>query len=151
MASTLVLLRHGESTWNRRTCSPAGTTCRCRPKGEAEAEARAHDRPRPSWVDIVHTSVLTRAVQTANLALATLGQPWLDVRRSWRLNERHYGVLQGRNKQQTAATYGDEQTHVWRRCTTCRPRRSGPTARAPAQRPSLRPSGPGPPSGPPSA
>ena len=67
------------------------------------------------WFDTSHTSLLTRAVDTANLALAELGQPWLPVRRSWRLNERHYGDLQGKNKSQTAEQYGAEQTHLWRR------------------------------------
>ena len=67
------------------------------------------------WFDTLHTSLLTRAVQTANLALPALGQPWLPLRRSWRLNERHYGDLQGKNKRQTAEQYGDEQTHLWRR------------------------------------
>jgi 2,3-bisphosphoglycerate-dependent phosphoglycerate mutase len=65
--------------------------------------------------DVAHTSVLTRAVETANLTFAELGQPWLPVQRSWRLNERHYGALQGKNKKETAETYGAEQTHLWRR------------------------------------
>jgi 2,3-bisphosphoglycerate-dependent phosphoglycerate mutase len=65
--------------------------------------------------DVAHTSVLTRAVQTANLTFEELGQPWLPVARSWRLNERHYGALQGKNKKETAQTYGAEQTHLWRR------------------------------------
>jgi 2,3-bisphosphoglycerate-dependent phosphoglycerate mutase len=116
MASTLVLLRHGESTWNQENLFTGWHDVPLSAKGEAEATAAGPTMAEAGlWFDIVHTSVLTRAVQTANLALATIGQPWLDVRRSWRLNERHYGDLQGRNKQQTAATYGDEQTHVWRR------------------------------------
>jgi 2,3-bisphosphoglycerate-dependent phosphoglycerate mutase len=116
MASTLVLLRHGESTWNQENLFTGWHDVPLSSKGEAEAAAAGPTMAEAGlWFDIVHTSVLTRAVQTATLALATLGQPWLDVRRSWRLNERHYGALQGRNKQQTAATYGDEQTHVWRR------------------------------------
>jgi 2,3-bisphosphoglycerate-dependent phosphoglycerate mutase len=67
------------------------------------------------WFDVCHTSVLTRAVVTANLALDALGQVWLPVQRSWRLNERHYGALQGLDKKQTAARHGEPQTKVWRR------------------------------------
>jgi 2,3-bisphosphoglycerate-dependent phosphoglycerate mutase len=67
------------------------------------------------WFDVGHTSVLTRAVETANLTLAALGQPWLPVERSWRLNERHYGALQGLDKKATAERYGAEQTKQWRR------------------------------------
>ena len=67
------------------------------------------------WFDVLHTSVLTRAVETANLALAALGQPWLPVRRSWRLNERHYGALQGLDKKETTERHGPAQTKLWRR------------------------------------
>jgi len=72
-------------------------------------------RQADEWFDVVHTSVLTRAVVTANLALDSLGQVWLPVQRSWRLNERHYGALQGLDKKQTAAKHGEAQTKVWRR------------------------------------
>ena len=90
------------------------------------------------WFDTVHTSLLTRAVQTANLALDTLGQPWLPVRRSWRLNERHYGDLQGKNKRQTAEEYGDEQTNLWRRSYDVPPPKvSTDQPGAPGQRPAL--------------
>src|SRR5438105_2479379 len=67
------------------------------------------------WFDVVHTSLLTRATQTAERALAALGQPWLPVERSWRLNERHYGALQGLDKKATTEQYGPEQTKLWRR------------------------------------
>lgn len=116
MASTLVLLRHGESTWNRENLFTGWHDVPLSPTGEAEAAASGTTMAAEGlWFDTLHTSLLTRAVQTANLALDTLGQPWLPVRRSWRLNERHYGDLQGKNKRQTAEQYGDEQTHLWRR------------------------------------
>jgi len=116
MPSTLVLLRHGESTWNRENLFTGWHDVPLSDKGEAEAAASGTTMATEGlWFDTVHTSLLTRAVQTCNLALATLGQPWLPVGRSWRLNERHYGDLQGKNKRQTAEQYGDEQTHLWRR------------------------------------
>ena len=111
-----MLLRHGESTWNRENLFTGWHDVPLSDKGEAEAAAAGPTMAADGlWFDTLHTSLLTRAVQTANLALASLGQPWLPVRRSWRLNERHYGDLQGKNKRQTAEQYGDEQTHLWRR------------------------------------
>ncbi len=111
------LLRHGESTWNKENLFTGWHDVPLSEAGEREAAAAGRDAARRAglWFDTSHTSLLTRAVQTANLALAGLGQPWLPVRRSWRLNERHYGDLQGKNKRQTASQYGDEQTHLWRR------------------------------------
>jgi 2,3-bisphosphoglycerate-dependent phosphoglycerate mutase len=114
--STLVLLRHGESTWNAEGLFTGWVDVGLSKQGFAEAEhagellARSGLRP-----EVVHTSVLTRAIQTANATLDAADLAWLPVRRSWRLNERHYGALQGKNKAQTRAEYGDEQFMAWRR------------------------------------
>ena len=114
--STLVLLRHGESAWNAEGLFTGWVDIGLSDSGAREAVAggtllRDHGlRP-----EIVHTSVLTRAIQTANLALEEAGLLWLPVARSWRLNERHYGALQGKNKAQTREEFGDEQFMVWRR------------------------------------
>jgi 2,3-bisphosphoglycerate-dependent phosphoglycerate mutase len=114
--STLVLLRHGESTWNAEGLFTGWVDVGLSKQGFAEAEhagellARSGLRPA-----VVHTSVLTRAIQTANATLDAADLAWLPVRRSWRLNERHYGALQGKNKAQTRAEYGDEQFMAWRR------------------------------------
>jgi 2,3-bisphosphoglycerate-dependent phosphoglycerate mutase len=114
--STLVVLRHGESTWNRLNLFTGWHDVPLSETGEREAAA-AGDTMRDAglWFDVLHTSLLTRAVQTATLALDRLGQPWLPVERSWRLNERHYGALQGLNKAETAAKHGDAQVKIWRR------------------------------------
>ena len=114
--ATLVLLRHGESNGTRRACSPAGWTWACPSRARARRRAAAGCcASRACAPDVVHTSVLTRAIQTANLALEAAGLLWLPVRRSWRLNERHYGALQGKNKAQTRQEFGDEQFMLWRR------------------------------------
>lgn len=116
MSSTLVLLRHGESTWNRENLFTGWRDVPLTDTGEAEAaEAGRLMAAEGLWFDYLHTSVLTRAVQTANLALDTMGQIWLPVTRTWRLNERHYGALQGLNKKETTERYGAEQTKLWRR------------------------------------
>ncbi len=113
---TLVLLRHGESAWNADGLFTGWVDVGLSAAGEAEARTGgkllldAGVRP-----DIVHTSVLNRAIQTANITLDTAELAWLPVRRSWRLNERHYGALQGKNKSQTRAEFGDEQFMLWRR------------------------------------
>jgi len=113
---TLVLLRHGESDWNAQGLFTGWVDVGLSAKGEQEAEyggrllAEAAIRP-----DVVHTSVLKRAIQTANIALEAADMEWLPVRRSWRLNERHYGALQGKNKAQTREEFGDEQFMLWRR------------------------------------
>ncbi len=114
--STLVLLRHGESAWNAEGRFTGWVDVGLSERGLAEAE-RAGALLRDSGLrpDIVHTSVLTRAIQTANAALAAADLAWLPVRRSWRLNERHYGALQGKNKAQTREQFGDEQFMLWRR------------------------------------
>src|SRR5260221_4844218 len=113
---TLVLVRHGESVWNSEGLFTGWVDVGLSPKGVDEAVncGRVLDEAglRP---DVVHTSVLTRAIQTAHLALESADLLWLPVRRSWRLNERHYGALQGKNKAQTRQQYGDEQFMLWRR------------------------------------
>src|SRR5271165_2593488 len=114
---TLVVLRHGESTWNAENRFTGWTDVDLSPSGEAEAKWAGRLLAEEAGVnlDTVHTSVLVRAVRTANLALDELGRSFLPVRRSWRLNERHYGALQGMNKKEAAASFGPEQTKVWRR------------------------------------
>ncbi len=114
--STLVLLRHGESEWNAKGLFTGWVDAGLSARGEEEARRGgrllldAGVRP-----DVVHTSLLTRAIQTANLALGAADLLWLPVSRSWRLNERHYGALQGKDKAQTRAEFGDEQFMLWRR------------------------------------
>jgi 2,3-bisphosphoglycerate-dependent phosphoglycerate mutase len=114
--STLVLLRHGESTWNAEGLFTGWVDVGLSAKGAAEA-VTGGTLLRDSGLrpDIVHTSVLTRAIQTAHLSLEAAGLLWLPVTRSWRLNERHYGALQGKNKAQTRQEFGDEQFMLWRR------------------------------------
>jgi 2,3-bisphosphoglycerate-dependent phosphoglycerate mutase len=113
---TLVLLRHGESEWNAKGLFTGWVDVPLAAKGIQEASAGgrmlADAGLRP---DVVHTSVLTRAIQTANYALDAAGLGWLPVHRSWRLNERHYGALQGKDKAQTRQEFGDEQFMIWRR------------------------------------
>jgi len=113
---TVVILRHGESTWNRENLFTGWHDVPLSETGEMEAR-KAGDTLREAglWFDVLHTSLLTRAVDTATLALAALGQPWLPVERSWRLNERHYGALQGLDKKATTELHGPEQTKLWRR------------------------------------
>ncbi len=113
---TLVLLRHGQSTWNLENRFTGWWDVGLSPQGETEARragtllADAGIRP-----DVVHTSLLTRAIRTAELALAAAGRSWIPVRRHWRLNERHYGALTGLDKAATKAKYGEEQFLAWRR------------------------------------
>ena len=114
--TALVLLRHGESTWNADGLFTGWVDVGLSGKGAAEA-VTGGTLLRDSGLrpDVVHTSVLTRAIQTAHLSLEAAGLLWLPVTRSWRLNERHYGALQGKNKAQTRQQYGDEQFMLWRR------------------------------------
>jgi 2,3-bisphosphoglycerate-dependent phosphoglycerate mutase len=113
---TLIMIRHGESEWNDKGLFTGWVDARLSERGEAEA-ARAGAQLTDAGLrpEIVHTSVLSRATQTANIALDVAGLSWLPVRRSWRLNERHYGALQGKDKAATRAQYGDEQFMLWRR------------------------------------
>ncbi len=114
---TLVLLRHGESLWNATNQFTGWVDVDLTPQGEAEAAAAgALLAAEPGLrLDVVHTSVLTRAVRSANLALDAAGLSYLPVRRHWRLNERHYGALQGLNKAETMQKHGEAQLLAWRR------------------------------------
>ena len=114
--SRLVLLRHGQSTWNLENIFTGWQECGLSPKGVDEA-TRAGRLLFGAGVivDVVHTSLQNRAIATANLALDAADRAWVPVRRHWRLNERHYGDLEGRNKAETAALHSAEQVHVWRR------------------------------------
>jgi 2,3-bisphosphoglycerate-dependent phosphoglycerate mutase len=116
MTYTLILLRHGNSDWNQKNLFTGWVDVRLSEKGVAEAK-RAGDLLAESGIlpDVLYTSVLSRAIQTANLALDTADRLWIPVKRSWRLNERHYGALQGKDKAQTLAEYGPEQFQLWRR------------------------------------
>jgi 2,3-bisphosphoglycerate-dependent phosphoglycerate mutase len=113
---TLILLRHGNSEWNQKNLFTGWVDVGLSEQGEAEGH-RAGELLAESGLlpDIVYTSVLLRAIDTANIALKEAGRSWIDVKRSWRLNERHYGALQGKDKAQTLEEYGAEQFKVWRR------------------------------------
>jgi 2,3-bisphosphoglycerate-dependent phosphoglycerate mutase len=113
---TLVLLRHGESVWNAENLFTGWVDVPLSAKGESEAR-RGGELLAEAGVlpDLVHTSVLRRAIATANIALDRCDRHWIPVRRDWRLNERHYGALQGKNKKQTLARYGEDQFMLWRR------------------------------------
>ncbi|MCH4250040.1 MAG: phosphoglyceromutase [Microbacteriaceae bacterium] len=119
---TLVLLRHGKSEWNARNLFCGWVDAPLSSDGVAEGR-HAGDLLREAGVlpDVVHTSRLRRAIQTANLALEQADRLWVDVRRSWRLNERHYGALQGRNKAETLERVGEKQFLAWRRSYAVRP------------------------------
>lgn len=121
----LVLLRHGQSTWNAEGLFTGWVDVDLSPQGETEAREAgrllAVEQDRGLDLRVLHTSVLTRAVRTANLALDEMGRSWIPVRRHWRLNERHYGALQGKNKKETTAEFGVDQVKVWRRSYTTRP------------------------------
>jgi len=113
---TLVLLRHGESDWNRKNLFTGWVDVDLTETGEAEARRggellREHDLA-PA---VVHTSLLRRAIRTAQISLDAADRHWIPVRRSWRLNERHYGALQGKDKAAVRAEFGDEQFMLWRR------------------------------------
>lgn len=116
MTYTLVLLRHGESTWNRENLFSGWHDVGLSETGLAEARA-AGELMRDAGLrfDVLHTSLLRRAIQTSQIALDVLDQHWIPVMRSWRLNERHYGALQGLNKKETSERYGTEQVFAWRR------------------------------------
>jgi 2,3-bisphosphoglycerate-dependent phosphoglycerate mutase len=113
---TLILLRHGQSVWNLENLFTGWEDVDLTPKGEAEAvrggELLLEQDVLPT---VLHTSVQKRAIRTAELSLAACDRSWIPVRRSWRLNERHYGALQGKDKKETAATYGVDQVKIWRR------------------------------------
>jgi len=115
-ASNLVLLRHGESLWNLENIFTGWTDVALSERGEHEArDAGSVMAVEGLEFDVVHTSLLRRAIDTADLTLSEMGMGWIPVERHWRLNERHYGALQGLNKKDTAAKYGLEQVQIWRR------------------------------------
>ncbi len=113
---TLVLLRHGESEWNAKNLFTGWVDVELTAKGEDEAR-RGGELLTAAGIfpDVLHTSVQRRAIRTANIALDAADRLWIPVKRSWRLNERHYGALQGKNKKQTLAEFGEEQFMLWRR------------------------------------
>jgi len=116
MTATLVLLRHGESDWNQKNLFTGWVDVDLTTNGEAEGRRggellREHDL----LPKVVHTSVLRRAIRTADIALNAAERHWIPVRRSWRLNERHYGALQGKDKAAVRAEFGDDQFMLWRR------------------------------------
>ena len=116
MSYTLVLLRHGESVWNAENLFTGWVDVPLSDKGAEEALTGGRMIADAELLpDVVHTSLLRRAITTANLALDTCERHWIPVRRSWRLNERHYGALQGKNKKQTLEQFGEEQFMLWRR------------------------------------
>jgi 2,3-bisphosphoglycerate-dependent phosphoglycerate mutase len=116
MTYTLVLVRHGESEWNAKNLFTGWVDVDLTDKGRAEA-VRAGQQLKDAGIlpDIVHTSVQRRAINTANLSLDAADRHWIPVKRDWRLNERHYGALQGKDKKQTLAEFGEEQFMLWRR------------------------------------
>lgn len=120
--SKLVLIRHGESEWNKENRFTGWTDVELSEKGRAEALEGARALKEEGYTfDVAYTSVLKRAVRTLWTVLDELDLMWIPVHRSWRLNERHYGALQGLNKSETAAKYGEDQVKIWRRSYDIRP------------------------------
>ncbi|WP_084039240.1 phosphoglyceromutase [Demequina sp. NBRC 110053] len=116
MTYTLILLRHGESDWNSKNLFTGWVDVELNEKGWGEA-IRGGELLKEEGIlpDVVHTSLLRRAIMTANLALDAADRHWIPVKRDWRLNERHYGDLQGKNKAETLEQFGEEQFMTWRR------------------------------------
>jgi 2,3-bisphosphoglycerate-dependent phosphoglycerate mutase len=113
---TLVLLRHGQSTWNAENLFTGWVDVPLSEQGEREAREGGRLLSEAVLLpDVVHTSLLRRAISTANIALDAADRHWIPVKRDWRLNERHYGALQGKDKKQTLAEFGEEQFMLWRR------------------------------------
>ena len=118
----LVLLRHGESIWNRENLFTGWTDVDLSEKGTEEAKEAGRVLKEQGYIfDIAFTSVLKRAIRTLWIALDEMDLMWIPVVRDWRLNERHYGALQGLNKAETAAKYGEQQVKIWRRSYDVRP------------------------------
>lgn len=118
----LVLIRHGQSHWNKANLFTGWTDVGLTEQGVVEAETAAERLTAAGYdFDVCYTSVLTRAIKTLHIVLEGMDRLWLPVHKHWRLNERHYGALQGLNKAETAAKYGDDQVHVWRRSYTTPP------------------------------
>lgn len=122
MKHTLVLLRHGESEWNLENRFTGWTDVDLTAKGTEEAKAAGRLMKQAGYhFDVAYTSYLKRANHTLALALAEMGEADIPIVRSWKLNERHYGALQGLNKAETAKKYGEEQVHIWRRSFDVQP------------------------------
>ncbi len=120
--SKLVLLRHGESTWNKENRFTGWTDVDLSDQGVLEAQKSGDVLKNEGYTfDMAYTSVLKRAIRTLWIALDKLDLMWIPVERSWRLNERHYGALQGLNKAEMAMKFGEEQVHTWRRSYDIRP------------------------------
>ena len=120
----LVLLRHGESEWNLENRFTGWTDVDLSPKGVEEAKAAGVLLKQEGYdFDLCFTSYLKRAIHTLNYALQGLDREWLPVIKTWRLNERHYGALQGLNKAETAVKFGEEQVKIWRRSFDIQPDR----------------------------
>jgi 2,3-bisphosphoglycerate-dependent phosphoglycerate mutase len=116
MTGTLILLRHGESEWNAKNLFTGWVDVDLNAKGEAEASRGGELLIETDLLpDVVHTSVLRRAIRTAQISLDVADRLWIETKRSWRLNERHYGALQGKDKAATLAEFGEEQFMLWRR------------------------------------
>jgi 2,3-bisphosphoglycerate-dependent phosphoglycerate mutase len=116
MTTQLILLRHGESEWNAKNLFTGWVDVRLSEKGQVEAKRGGELlKERGLLPKVVHTSLLRRAIITSQIALDECDRSWIPVHRSWRLNERHYGALQGKDKAQTLAEYGEEQFMLWRR------------------------------------
>jgi 2,3-bisphosphoglycerate-dependent phosphoglycerate mutase len=116
MTSKLILLRHGESAWNARNLFTGWVDVDLNDKGVAEAQRGGALLTEADLLpDVVHTSLLLRAISTAQIALMECERSWIDTKRSWRLNERHYGALQGKDKAATLAEFGEAQFMTWRR------------------------------------
>ena len=116
MSTQLILLRHGESEWNAKNLFTGWVDVNLSEKGRADAKRGGELlKERGLLPNIVHTSLLRRAINTSQIALDECDRSWIPVHRSWRLNERHYGALQGKDKAQTLAAYGEEQFMLWRR------------------------------------
>jgi 2,3-bisphosphoglycerate-dependent phosphoglycerate mutase len=130
MPHTLILLRHGQSEWNQKNLFTGWVDVRLTATGVKEAKRagellKEHDL----LPDVVHTSLLSRAIESAHHALDVTDRLWIPVKRSWRLNERHYGALQGKGKAATRAEYGEEQFQLWRRSFDVPPPPIDPTDR----------------------
>src|SRR5690349_17478431 len=114
--STLILLRHGESQWNAKNLFTGWVDVDVNEKGAAEAKSGGELLAEAGLLpDVVHTPVLRRAINTAQIALGACDRHWIETKRSWRLNERHYGALQGKDKAATLAEFGEQQFMIWRR------------------------------------
>jgi 2,3-bisphosphoglycerate-dependent phosphoglycerate mutase len=122
MSVKLVLLRHGESDWNKQNRFTGWTDVDLSETGLAQAKEAGEVLKRDGYVfDVAYTSVLKRAIRTLWIALDEMDLMWIPVHRSWRLNERHYGALQGLNKSETAEKFGEDQVKIWRRSYDIRP------------------------------